>query len=246
MVMEKLALDVGTGILTGLGQDGVKLAARKMFTKSNPKDPVIYFGFWCSFIDEHKPTYDNARDALSEAFNSLSRKGNSLAEGKNSFDFDVTWKTLEDCGIPSNEPWENDALLKENDENILEDDSSPECALGFAIWLWPSSLSKRKDLMMSAFRAFRKINSKLQDDRRMPKMKNNSFAFIRANTELCLKIHSRLHKKFNVDDDSKMLLGRVDIAPLADDIMIMTVPLRDITVAESLADSFSIWGTFKR
>lgn len=243
MVMEKIALDIGVGLATGLAQDGTKLAARKMLTQdAKSKDPILYFGLWVNFR-EAKPSFDETRAALNDALHAISRNGTSLTQDSNTFDHDITWKTVEGCEYPIDQQWENDALLEQ--EQDFFSDLPPECVSGFALWLWPSSLSKRKGLIISAYRMLKLINGKLQEDRRVPKMKCSTFAFIRANSELCLKIHSRLSKRINGNDETKGLLGTIDIASVSSDTILLTVPLKELIVAEALADSFSPWGLLK-
>ena len=240
--MAEIAKDVGIGIASGLGQEGIKLAAQRMFLRyANSKDPVIYFGLWCNFRE--MPFYDNARDALNEVVSNLERSGSSLVQGKNTFDYDISWRMLEGCEIP-HEQWEYDAVIDEETNDFEE--ASSECVSGFVFWLWPCSLGERKSIIVSAYHILSQIDLKVQGNKQLPKMKTTSFAFVRANKETCLKIHSRLNSKINGNDETKGFLGTVDEAPLSENMMLLTVPLREFVVAKALADSFSIWGSIKK
>lgn len=57
---------------------------------------------------------------------------------------------------------------------------------------------------------------------------------------------SRFSKKINGKTETKGLLGTIDVASLSENAMLLTIPLREVIIAESLADSFSIWGTLKK
>jgi hypothetical protein len=233
MVLEKVGVEIGTS----LAKEGAKIISRQAFMQNiSTKDPIIYFGLWCNFR-ESKPKFDDARSALSDALSTIS-------ESKNTFDKDITWKTFDGYDVSIDQSWENDALVDPTDTNF--EDATMECVLGFVLWLYHSSLSNRRDTIVSAYRIFRKINEKLELDGRVPKMKTTSFAFIKANNELCLKIHSRLLKKINGNSETKGLVGTIDLAPLSETMMVMTVPIKEVIVAESLADSFSFWGKWKK
>jgi hypothetical protein len=247
MVMEKIALDIGVGLVSGLGQDGTKLAAKRLLEHNvDSKDPVLYFGLWVNFRDNNPPQ-DDIRLVLNESLGEFSRNGNGkhLTHNNNIFDFDVTWKTLEGCEFPAEQPsWDSDALVDE--ETDMLDELPSECVIGFAIWLWPRSLSDRKELIMSAYHILKVINCKLQENSSTPKMKSSIFSFVRANNQLSLQIHNRLTKRVNGNKETKGFIGTIDIAPLSNDIVLLTIPLREIVVAEALADSFSFWGAIKK
>jgi hypothetical protein len=239
VVIEKVATEIGIGIASGMAQEGIKLAAKRMFRQNvDSKNPILYFGLWCEFGD--MPLYDNARDTLMEVLGNLEKNGMHVVHSKNTFDYDISWKTIEACETPE-EPWEYDAIMNEEEKEL--GDMPSECVLGFAFWLWPISQGDRKDMIISAYHLLTYIK---QVQEKIPVMKSNSFAFIRANNETCLKIHSRLNKKMNENKETKGFLGTVDLQPLSKSMTLLTVPLHELVTAQALSDSFSWWGSIRK
>jgi hypothetical protein len=104
------------------------------------------------------PLYDVASAELNETLKDFNGSGPSLIQGKNTFDYDISWKTLEGCEIPE-EQWEYDAVLEEEVSDFEEEPA--ECVLGFTLWLLPRSLGERKDMIISAYHVLNQIERKI-------------------------------------------------------------------------------------
>jgi len=238
-LFEKIGMGIASSLVVDIGKEGVKEATKRIFSKgADFKEPVINFGLFCNF--KEMPSYDIAVSELNEIIRKMKPMGKKLKQGKQSFEYDISWDIFEGCEAPDFS-WEQDAIIEE--ENDCDKDIYVPIASsvsGFTLWLTPLSLGNRREMMISAYHILNKIKLEIQENRLFSIMKNRKFVFIGADVETCKRIHSKLQKKMT----KQKLVGNPISQSLTNKTIMLVVPLREQLTAIAVSDSFKKWSVF--
>ena len=215
-----------------------KSAVKYAFAAKGPeKDPVVFFGLFCSF--KELPSFDTANSQLGSILSRLDIKGQEIEANKQTFRISTSWEEFEGCEVPE-DAWELDTyqpINKEDEENI-DWSLASMCVEQLTVWLAPLSQSKKEEIIGSAYGILDDIRRKLYDTSNLTIKKISIFGFIRTDQSTCIKIEKKFEKKLKANE----LTGNVYIESIPEHKKLMTVPIREKLYALALADSFKRWG----
>ena len=116
--------------------------------------------------------------------------------------------------------------------------NASESSSGFILWLVPLSEGNRKETAVSAYLILDDINKRLLENMRLSVRRITSFAYLRGDRKTCLKVDDRLRKRMK----KERLTGNTLIESIPNDLMLLSVPLREQLTAQAFADSFKLLG----
>jgi len=225
---------VGVSIAQALGVEAGKVAIQQLLSNLSSKEleSVISFGLFCDF--KEMPSYDTASSQLNEIILSKHPKGQQLIQDNQTFAYDVFWDYMDGYEIPESS-WEYDVLAKRiEDQESIDRSIVSSGVSGFILWLKPLSLSKKKEMMLSAYQILDDISKRTLANPYFSISRINKFAFVVLNQEDCSRIQSRLAKKM----EKSRLQETIESAPIRSGKILLTVPLREMLTVLALADSF--------
>lgn len=205
--------------------------------RKNEKDPVIFFGLFCDF--KRLTSFEVVNSELNKVLARYQSRNHEITFDRQTYKFDFSWQefTDEDESNPSRDI---DALQDpEQYENELLPNPS-DSASGFILWLVPLSQGNRKETTVSAYLILDEISRRLLENIRLSVRRITSFAYLQAERKTCLKIDNRLRKRMK----KERLTDNTLVESIPENMMLLTVPLREQLTAQAFADSFKLWGVF--
>jgi hypothetical protein len=239
---DNLALAVAAAIGTELAKEASGAVAKEgikqlLANRKNEKDPFIFFGLFCDF--KRLTSLEVVNLVLNDVLARYQPRNHEINFEKQTFRFDFAWQEFTDEDSSAFD-WDSDALADEEQSEIESLPNLSESSSGFILWLVPLSQGSRKEITVSAYLILDAINRRLLENTRLNVRKITSFAYLQADRKTCLKVDDRLRKRMK----KERLTGNTLVEATPNNMMLLTVPLREQLMAQVFADSFKLWSVF--